>query len=164
LTEKIGGFQWFPLRRDFTNVEMVHKALGYTTTQLQNFIYYQSHAKGILSHRIFLVGFSQGAIMALAVGLRWPEELGGIVAFAGMVSDSPDTLRHVVSVPQKVLLLHHWDDPVVPFATVAVDEKLLHSRAMTVKTLTGEGGHWISLEDIAAAEDFLLSRQMFQPK
>ncbi|MEX1080590.1 MAG: dienelactone hydrolase family protein [Halofilum sp. (in: g-proteobacteria)] len=38
---------------------------------------------GIPSERILLGGFSQGAAIALAAGLRYPERLGGIVALSG---------------------------------------------------------------------------------
>lgn len=38
---------------------------------------------GISSDRIFLGGFSQGCVMALFTGLRYPKKLGGIMALSG---------------------------------------------------------------------------------
>jgi len=39
-------------------------------------------AKGIASNRIVLAGFSQGGVIALQTGLRYPEKLGGIMALS----------------------------------------------------------------------------------
>ena len=38
--------------------------------------------KGIASSRIVLAGFSQGGVIALQTGLRYPEKLGGIMALS----------------------------------------------------------------------------------
>ncbi|MEZ4448786.1 MAG: alpha/beta fold hydrolase [Nannocystaceae bacterium] len=43
----------------------------------------RERARGIPSDRIVLAGFSQGAAMALHVGLRYPHRLAGIVALSG---------------------------------------------------------------------------------
>lgn len=39
-------------------------------------------AKGIASSRIVLAGFSQGGVIALQTGLRYPEKLGGVMALS----------------------------------------------------------------------------------
>src|SRR5690606_11441661 len=39
----------------------------------------RERTRGIAPERIVLAGFSQGAAMALHVGVRYPERLGGIV-------------------------------------------------------------------------------------
>jgi phospholipase/carboxylesterase len=44
-------------------------------------------AKGILAENIFLIGFSQGAIMSVDTVLRYGQRLGGIVALSGYVAN-----------------------------------------------------------------------------
>ncbi len=41
---------------------------------------------GIAPENIFLVGFSQGAVMAVDTALRYPERLGGVVALSGYIA------------------------------------------------------------------------------
>ncbi|WP_292975237.1 dienelactone hydrolase family protein [Nitrosomonas sp.] len=43
----------------------------------------RENQRGIPSERIVLAGFSQGAAMALQVGLRHPDKLAGIIALSG---------------------------------------------------------------------------------
>jgi phospholipase/carboxylesterase len=43
----------------------------------------REHERGVPSERIVLAGFSQGAAMALHVGLRHPRRLAGIMALSG---------------------------------------------------------------------------------
>ena len=65
--------------------------------------------------RVFLFGFSQGAIMALALLLSRPELLRGVVAHSGRLArlagpnPAPAALAHAA-----VLLLHGAEDEVVP--------------------------------------------------
>lgn len=71
---------------------------------------------------IFLVGFSQGTMMALHAGLRLIDGLGGIVGFSGALV-SPETLgtEKLKKMPP-VLLVHGMNDPVVPvFASQQAD-------------------------------------------
>ena len=54
----------------------------YQSAALINQIIQQECAKGILSEHIFLAGFSQGGVIALHAGLRFPSRLGGIIALS----------------------------------------------------------------------------------
>jgi phospholipase/carboxylesterase len=72
-----------------------------------------AHGLGDDLGRVALVGFSQGAIMALdalASG-RWP--VGAVVAFSGRLA-SPPPLAPALGIP--VMLLHGAADPVMPAA------------------------------------------------
>jgi phospholipase/carboxylesterase len=66
--------------------------------------------------RVYLLGFSQGAIMSLSVALTRPEKLAGVVAMSGRVPSGvlpkmapPEALRGL-----PILVVHGTEDPVLP--------------------------------------------------
>jgi phospholipase/carboxylesterase len=72
---------------------------------------------GISPQRIIIAGFSQGAAMALHIGLRQPETLAGIIALSGYLPLADEMEQFTVpgqSTP--IFMAHGIHDPVVPFA------------------------------------------------
>ena len=66
-----------------TAVDNIQINGGASPSQLhQGALIERENQREIPSQRIVLAGFSQGAAMALHVGLRYPEQLGGIVALS----------------------------------------------------------------------------------
>jgi phospholipase/carboxylesterase len=75
--------------------------------------------RGVPAERIVLAGFSQGAAMALHVGLRFPERLAGIVVLSGYLV-LPETLAaewHAENRSTPVLFGHGRHDDLVPMAS-----------------------------------------------
>ena len=86
--------------------------------------------RGIPSHRIVLVGFSQGGAMALQAGLRQPNPLAGIIALSCYLplaeSLAVEASRANAATP--IFMAHGSYDPVVPLAlAMESKEKLLAS-------------------------------------
>ncbi len=105
-----------------------------------------------------LVGFSQGAMMALHVGLRRKTRIAGIVAFSGALIGSETLAREATSRPP-VLLVHGEADDVVPFAAMAEAKAALAGAEVPVKALRRPGlGHAIDDDGVIAAGDFLTHR------
>ena len=67
--------------------------------------------------KVFLVGFSQGAMMSYEVALRHPEAVGGIAAMGGRVLSAlraeltPDESRRTLA----VFIGHGTADPIIPY-------------------------------------------------
>jgi phospholipase/carboxylesterase len=65
-----------------------------------------------------LVGFSQGAMMALHVGLRRTPPVAGIVALSGLLvleeGKGPDSLKGQARAKPPVLVVHGDQDDVIP--------------------------------------------------
>ena len=103
--------------------------------------------------RLALVGFSQGAIMALdalASG-RWP--VAAVVAFSGrLASLAPLTPSQAT----RVLLVHGAADPVMPAAESVRAAALLKERGVDATShILPDVGHTISQEGAALASTFL---------
>jgi phospholipase/carboxylesterase len=74
-------------------------------------------ARGVPANRIVLAGFSQGGAMALHVGARYPEALGGIMVLSAylLLPQALDAERHASNSATPLLFCHGRFDPVVPF-------------------------------------------------
>ena len=82
---------------------------------------------GIASDKIILAGFSQGGVMSLFTGLRYPEKLAGILAMSCYLANGkqlPPTLS--AANKQTPILQHHGEqDEVVPFNAGQMANRLL---------------------------------------
>jgi phospholipase/carboxylesterase len=71
-------------------------------------------ARGIPSSRIVLVGFSQGAALALYTGTRHPSPLAGILVLSGYLLEATLAERNPANTNTPLLFLHGRNDDVVP--------------------------------------------------
>ena len=106
-----GGRQWFGLQR----LSPSEIDLGARMAAPPLMVNLQSEIQryGLAWSQVALVGFSQGAMMALHVGLRLPAAVAGIVAFSGKLPDV-DHLPHDITARPPILLAHGAMDEVVP--------------------------------------------------
>ena len=105
-----GGYQWFPVARlDPREAEQgVTRAAG----TLDKFIDRELERYQIPPERLALVGFSQGTMMALHVGVR-RAGVAGIVGFSGMLA-APGKLKDEARGKPPVLLVHGDQDDMIP--------------------------------------------------
>ncbi len=95
------------------------------------------------SDRIYLLGFSQGAMMALSVALLTPAQVRGVVAISGGVLDGVGARSSVREGPP-VLLLHGTQDPVIPYGQALLAQGLLRVRGFPFDFKSYEAGHEIT--------------------
>jgi phospholipase/carboxylesterase len=102
-----------------------------------------------------LVGFSQGTMMSLFVGLRRAKPVAGIVGFSGRLL-GPELLASELRSRPRALLVHGTDDPLVPYESLAAAEVALKGADVPVDTLTCPGvGHSIDENGLRRGGDFL---------
>jgi phospholipase/carboxylesterase len=147
------GRQWFPL----SNLDPHRMAAGVAgaAPSLDGFIDAELQRHDLPSSACALVGFSQGTMMALHVGLRRREALGAVVGFSGLLAGPERLARDIASRPP--LLLCHGDrDEVVPPASLFMAlDALGEARAPALWRLCGGAGHTIPEEALGLAAVFL---------
>ena len=74
--------------------------------------------RGLTESDAALVGFSQGTMMSLFVGLRRERPLAGILGYSGRLI-APELLAGELRSRPPVLLVHGTEDPLVPFESMA---------------------------------------------
>lgn len=105
------GYQWFPLTT-LSREERLNGTIAAAPT-LHNFINQELERYGLEEKDLVLIGFSQGTMMSLHVGLRRPSAIAGIIGFSGAMALSENWKDEITSKPP-VLLIHGDRDDVVP--------------------------------------------------
>ena len=125
--EYYGGYSWFDYPGNIApGVHRSRKLLVELLDGLQ--------AKNFPADQITLGGFSQGCLMAMETGLRYPHRLAGIVGISGWVFEIENLLRDLtpLSRSQRLLVTHGHFDPLLPFAEVRRQVQLLQKAGLNV--------------------------------
>ena len=102
-----------------------------------------------------LVGFSQGTMMSLFVGLRRTKPAAGILGFSGRLL-APELLPSELRSRPRTFLVHGTDDPLAPYESLAAAQKALTDASVPVETLTCPGiGHSIDENGLRRGGSFL---------
>ena len=110
---------------------------------------------GLTEADLALVGFSQGTMMALHIGLRRPGTVAAVVGYSGMLTATTGLAHSELSKPP-VLLVHGTADPVVPIAALHMAESQLKRLGVEVTTHTSYGiPHSVDPVGLRLGRDFV---------
>lgn len=121
------GFQWFPLTHNpggLRHPDEYWNGVQNAEDVLQTYIDVELEKHGLDESACALVGFSQGTMMALHVGLRRKKTLAGIIGYSGVLAGSDRLSQDILSKPP-VLLVHGEADPVVPIEALPMAAQAL---------------------------------------
>jgi len=147
------GYQWFSSQD--RSPDAVLGGVRAAAPILDAFIDEALEQRGLGSGELALVGFSQGTMMSLFVGLRRAEPVAGIVGFSGRLL-APELLASELRSRPPTLLVHGTEDPLVPYSSLAAAETLLKAAGVPVETVTSVGiGHSIDDQGLRRGGQFL---------
>jgi len=113
--------------------------------------------EGIAAENIFLVGFSQGGVIAIDVALRYEQRLGGVVLLSGYIAH-PDLLlkeRHDANRRIPVFVAHGIRDEVLPIESGRANESILRKMHYDVEYHEYDTSHRISSAEMKDIRAFL---------
>lgn len=147
------GRQWFPLTlRDPAEVVRGVEHAGPT---LDAFLDQELARHRLPAARLALVGFSQGAMMALDAGLRRRPACGCVLAYSGVLP-RPDRLAQAVRPPPRLLLVHGAADDVLPLDYLLASVAALAGAEVPAEWhIAPELGHGIDAEGLAFGASFI---------
>jgi len=152
------GFQWFGL--EDRTPEMLLGGAQLAGQILDRFLDAELAKRGLTDRDLALIGFSQGTMMSLHVGLRRPQTIGGILGFSGSLIGTPTLAAEIKSRPA-VFLVHGTADQVVPHGALAEAERALKGLGVPVETESRPGlAH--SIDQAGAQKGALFLRRCFQ--
>lgn len=155
------GYQWYAIDWSVNPPRGDPAEIVASRDLLAAFLAEVTAALGADPARVFLFGFSQGAVMSLALLLARPELVRGVIAHSGRLArlpgpePSPEALSR-----SEALLLHGAQDEIVPAAqglkAFQVLERLLGPRVTfrAFETL----GHGVSEDSVGEAARWLAAR------
>ena len=152
-----GGFpnayQWFSLY-DVT-IEDIEEQVRKANEILGDFLDEQLARFDLSDEDLILVGFSQGAMMAMYHSLRREGEICGVLSYSGKLVGIDDMDSEIRSKP-RMCLVHGTDDSVVPFESLGEAELVLGKYDVEVEAHSIVGlEHGINTEGIEIGKEFL---------
>jgi phospholipase/carboxylesterase len=146
------GYQWFSL--ETFAPEVVARGVTAAAPALERFLERELARHGLDGTRLALVGFSQGTMMALHVGLRRRPAPAAIVGFSGaLATPVPPSAGHK---RPPILLVHGDADDMIPIGALHAALAALASNAVPVEWHVAAGmGHGIDQESMELAGRFL---------
>src|SRR5215467_10392902 len=125
--EYYGGYSWY----DFVgNIEPgVERSRKLLFSLLD-----EQRQKGFPTNRTIFGGFSQGCLMSIEVGLRYPDRFAGIVGISGYVCEPEKLVTELspVAMQQRFLITHGTQDTMIPFAHVREQINILKSAGLKI--------------------------------
>ena len=107
------GYQWFGISR--LDPALTLAGVRSAAPLVDAFLDETMAEYGLDESKTCLIGFSQGTMMALHVGLRRARPLAGIIGFSGMLA-GPEILKDEIKSRPPILLAHGDSDEMLPHA------------------------------------------------
>jgi phospholipase/carboxylesterase len=155
------GRQWFALT--FRDPNERWSGVNKAAPALDRFIDEELKRNNLPPAALALVGFSQGTMMALHVGLRRAERLAAVVGYSGMLvlpnGAGPDAVKGEIRARPPILLVHGDRDDLIPVQALAMSVHSLGALEIPVEWHMSAGiGHGIDEEGLRHGGAFVASR------
>jgi phospholipase/carboxylesterase len=143
--EYYGGYSWYNFAGESGDIVPGVERSRELLFQLLN----ARRTAGFPTEQTTLGGFSQGCLMSLDVGLRYPHRLAGIVGVSGYVCEPEKLLKELspVARQQRLLVTHGTKDTMVPFAESRAQIKLLEDAGLNLEFHSFDKAHTIAGEE-----------------
>ena len=153
------GRQWFGLTRRDPNERWT--GVQRAAPVLNRFIDTELARTGVAPSALALVGFSQGTMMALHVGLRRAVPPAALVGYSGLLAAPNQTdvaaMAHEITSRPPVLLIHGDSDPLIPPQALPMSATALRALGLTVETHMSAGvGHGIGEDGLRLGVELLI--------
>ena len=146
------GRQWFDL--SMGDMSIIAEGVKRAAPALDAFLDAELAAQGLGAEQLALVGFSQGTMMALAVGLTRKARPAAIVAYSGALATVED-LPPPGQGPA-ILLVHGDMDEVIPIDAMFMAREVLGGAGSPVEWHVSKGvGHGIDGDGLRLGGAFL---------
>jgi len=156
------GRQWFALT--FRDPDERWRGVNAAAPGLNAFLDAELARRKLPPSALALVGFSQGTMMALHVGLRRPTPPAAIVGYSGLFvlpnNAAPDVVAGEIKARPPVLLIHGDRDELIPVQALFHATQALAALEVPAEWHISSGiGHGIDQEGLRHGGEFLARRR-----
>ena len=146
------GYQWFPISQ--LDPHAMNRGVESAAAGLEAFLEAELARHNLPPDRLALVGFSQGTMMSLHVGLRRKVKPAAIVGYSGMLT-STEGLGDGRPAPP-IILVHGGADQMIPVQFLFASAAALGRAGLTVQWhVSPQVGHSIDEVGLALGGAFL---------
>ena len=115
--------------------------------------------QGVAAENITLAGFSQGGVIAMQLGLSYPQKLRGIMALSTYLHDHEHLAERLdfANVDTPVFMAHGLSDPMIPITRAITSREALLALNYPVEWHEYAMGHQVCPQEIADIAQWLNS-------
>ena len=147
------GYQWFDLTIEKEEV-ILEKSL-IAEEKLNTFLDQVFDNLQLEPNNLALVGFSQGCMMSIQVGLKRKKQINCLIGYSGKIINQKHLSININSKP-KIFLMHGENDTIVPPTHLLEAKEYLKKRGINVKIKMFKNcEHRISIEGSSLGLGFL---------
>ena len=148
-----GGFSWFDFPSDPLPGILRSRALIAGLLD-------EIAAQGVKPADLFLLGFSQGCLMAMDAALRAPVVLGGVVGVSGWIAFMEEYPRAISEAGRQghYLMTHGIQDPLIPFDSTADQARRLQEMGLALEFKAYAKEHTMLPEEVEDIREWLSAR------
>ncbi|MED1951977.1 esterase [Brevibacillus centrosporus] len=134
--------------------EVFDQAIG----KLTSFIEYATEQYPVEQSQLYLLGFSQGAILSLTLGLTLGDRIKGIVALSGYIPGFVKEEYGKQSVDHMSLFISHGEmDQVLPYEWGVANHEYYQGLGASVTFKSYQDGHTVSIQNLHDFQQWLLA-------
>lgn len=149
----IGGFQWFDVWQNEGKDRI--KAVRHAAEIVKAYITAELKKRDLDLSRMVFLGFSQGTMLSLHLGLRLENPCSGIVGYSGRL-ELPELLEKEIRSRPPVMLIHGEEDPLLPVELMDAAETKLKANHVDISSFRRPGlGHGIDPEGLKLGAAFI---------
>jgi phospholipase/carboxylesterase len=121
--------------------------------KLTIFIDYATEQYPLDLRKLYLMGFSQGAILSMTLGLTLGDRIKGIIALSGYIPEFVKEEYNIKSLHQMSLFISHGEiDQVLPYEWGVANNEYFKELGATVTFKSYQVGHTVSMQNL---QDYL---------
>lgn len=159
---KDGGFQWIGKRP--AGDPRLHDDAVAAAPALHAFLDAELAQNDLGPERLALVGFSQGTVMALHLGLRRAVAPAAVLGFSGGLVGADRLAGEITSKPP-IMLVHGEQDALAPLYGMMASVKALSEAGIVCQGVPIPGlGHEVNADALIYGARFLISAFAFRDK
>ncbi len=150
-TPYYGGYAWYDFFGDMANGLARSRKLLFELLDEQRI-------KGFSTEQTILFGFSQGCLMTVEAGARYPHRFAGLVGISGHVFEPERLVKELspVALQQRFLITHGFQDPIIPFLKMKEQVNILKGAGLKISWHELMKAHTIAGEaEVAIIRDFI---------
>jgi phospholipase/carboxylesterase len=155
-----GGYAWFEIDWQPNGIRIDRQQAVASRDLIVSFVGEAVAAYGADPARVYLLGFSQGAMMSGWVTLTEPELIAGAVLMSGRI---PDEVRSQIAAPERLsgkpfLVTHGLMDQVLPIANGRASRDLLQQLPVDLTYHEYPMAHEVSAQSLSDVVAWLSAR------
>ena len=155
-----GGYSWYDIYGDAeAGIERSRALLFQLLNDLPD--------QGFAIDQTWLFGFSQGCLMTLEAGARYPSRFAGLVGVSGYVHDLAALIKGFspVAREQRLLVTHGTEDTLLAMGPVRERIQALQAAGLNIQWHEFQKAHTIAGEpEVAVIREFLLATSPASPR